>query len=247
MASQTLHLEMLEINGYIKQDMEKEVIKDFGSINCPESWDDITLIQYEKIEEYYSDKDNKFDVLDVIDIFIDKDKDYVMSLPAEFLEIILNKLSFLQTPPKTDKPDNKITIDGETYIINTQEKLKLGEYTSVDNIMKENKHDYASILAVLCRKDGEIYDSKFEAEVFESRKEMFEKQPVTKILSLIGFFINCYMILEVPTLLFSKVEEEANHILQAIKNSTNLGVFKKSYMIWQTKKCLKSIKSIKNT
>lgn len=227
--------------------MEKEIVKDFGNIICPTSWDDVTLAQYEKIERYYEDKEKKFDILDVIDIFIDKDKDYIMSLPSEFLDIILNKLSFLQNQPKIDKPDNKITIDGETYAINTQEKLKLGEYTSVDNIMKGNKHDYASILAVLCRKDGEIYNSKFEAEVFESRKEMFEKQPVVKILTLISFFINCYMILELPTLLSLKVEEEANHILQAIKNSTNLGAFKKSYMIWQTKKCLKSIKSIKNT
>lgn len=225
--------------------MDKDII-DFGEIHCQESWDDVTLAQYQKIEQYYEDKDKKFNVLDVIDIFIDKDKDYIMSLPSEFLEIILDKLSFLQTPPKVEKPTNKIVIDGETYIINTQEKLKLGEFTSVDNIMKGNKHDYASILAVLCRKDGEIYDSKFEAEVFESRKEMFEKQPVTKILSLISFFINCYMILESPTLLSLKVEEEANRILQVIKNSTNLGAFKKLFLIWQTKKCLKSIKSIKN-
>lgn len=224
-----------------------ETIKDYGEIKVPTKWDEISLKQYQKIEEFYEDKNKKFDILDVIDIFIDKDKDYIMSLPSDFLDIILNKLSFLQNQPKIDKPDNKITIDGETYIINVQEKLKLGEFTSVDNIMKGNKHDYASILAVLCRKDGEIYDSKFEAEVFESRKEMFEKQPVTKILTLISFFINCYMVLEIPTLLSLKVEEEANRILQAIKNSTNLGAFKKSYMIWQTKKCLKSIKSIKNT
>lgn len=228
-------------------EIKENNIIDLGEITVPTSWDEITLKKYQEIEKFYEDKDKKFNILDVLDVFINKDKDFIMSLPAEFLEIILNKLSFLQNQPKIGKPDNKITINGETYIINTQEKLKLGEYTSVDNIMKENKHDYASILAVLCRKDGEIYDSKFEAEVFESRKEMFEKQPVVKILTLISFFINCYMILELPTLLSLKVEEGANHILQAIKNSTNLGAFKKSYMIWRTKKCLKSIKSIKNT
>lgn len=226
--------------------MEKEIVKDFGNIICPTSWDDVTLAQYEKIERYYEDKEKKFDILDVIDIFIDKDKDYIMSLPSEFLEIILNKLSFLQNQPKIDKPDNKITINGETYIINTQEKLKLGEYTSVDNIMKGNKHDYASILAVLCRKDGEIYDSKFEAEVFESRKEMFEKQPVVKILTLISFFINCYIVLEKPSQLCSLVEKEIDLTQRAIRNSTKIGAFKKSYMIWQTKKLQKSIKSIRN-
>ena len=228
-------------------EIKENNIIDLGEWIAPTSWEDISLLKYENIERFYADKDEKFDLRHVLHIMCDKTEDEVNALPVEALNIILDKLQFLLTPPKEEKPTNKITIDGEEYIINTQEKLKLGEYTSVDNIMKENKHDYASILAVLCRKDGEIYNSKFEAEVFESRKEMFEKQPVVKILTLISFFINCYMILELPTLLSLKVEEEANHILQAIKNSTNLGAFKKSYMIWQTKKCLKSIKSIKNT
>lgn len=227
--------------------MDKEIVKDFGNIICPTSWDDVTLAQYEKIERYYEDKVKKFNILDVIDIFIDKDKDYIMSLPSEFLEIILNKLSFLQNQPKIDKPDNKITINGETYIVNHQNKLKTGEYIATDTILKDDKHNYAAILAILCRKDGEKYDSMFENEVLEDRIKMFEEQPVTKILPIIAFFLNLSMALNAPTLLSLKVKEEINRIQEHIENLAKNGQVSKRYMRSVTKKLKKLKKSISFT
>lgn len=219
----------------------------FGEIKVPTSWDEVTLSQFQKINEYYQDKDKTFNVVDVIDIFIDKDKDYIMSLPVEFLQIIMEKLSFVTTEPEQKEPTNKIEINGETYQINFMEKLKIGEYVSVDNIIKSDKNDYASILAILCRKDGEIYDSKFEAELFEERKKLFEEQPVTKILPIVSFFLNLYILLVTPSQLFSKVEEELNHIQKSIKTSTEIGVFKKRSLNSQVKKLQKLLKSNKNT
>ena len=219
----------------------------FGEIKVPTSWDEVTLLQFEKINEYYQDKEKTFNVVDVIDIFIDKDKDYIMSLPAEFLEIILDKLSFVTTEPEQKEPTNKIEIDGETYQINFMEKLKTGEYVSVDNIIKSDRNDYASILAILCRKDGEIYDSKFEAELFEERKKLFEEQPVTKILPIVSFFLNLYILSVIPSQLYSEVEEELNHIQKSIKTSTEIGVFKKRSLNSQVKKLRKLLRSNKNT
>lgn len=219
----------------------------FGEIKVPTSWDEVTLLQFEKINEYYQDKEKTFNVVDVIDIFIDKDKDYIMSLPAEFLEIILDKLSFVTTEPEQKEPTNKIEINGETYQINFMEKLKTGEYVSVDNIIKSDRNDYASILAILCRKDGEIYDSKFEAELFEERKKLFEEQPVTKILPIIGFFLNLYILSVIPSQLYFQVEEELNHIQKSIKTSTEIGVFKKRSLNSQVKKLRKLLRSSKNT
>ena len=183
----------------------KEIIKDFGSISVPVSWTDITLAKYQAIERFYEDKDKKFNVIDVLDILINKDKDYIMSLPAEFLEIILNKLQFILTPPKEEKPSNKITIDGEEYIINVQNKLKTGEYIAAETILKDDKQNYAALLAILCRKEGEIYDSKFENEIVEERIKLFEQQPITKILPIIGFFFNFILVSNLPTLLSLKI------------------------------------------
>lgn len=224
-----------------------ENIIDYGSVVVPTDWTQITLKMYSDIEKYYEDKEDNFNVIDVLDILIDKDRDYIQSLPAEFLDTILTHLVFLSTTPEVGEPTNKITIDGEEYSINFMEKLKVGEYVAVDTVLKADKHDYSSILAILCRKKGEIYDSRFEAEEFEKRKEMFEKQSVTKILPIIGFFLNLFIVLERHSQLFTVVEEGINLIQQNIKNSEKIGASKKLYLNWQVKKLKKSLKSIKST
>ena len=219
----------------------------FGDWNVPTSWDGISLKKFQEINKYYSDKDKHFDVREVIHILADKTIDEVNELPAEFLQVIMEKLSFIEKEPEAKEPTNKIEVNNEIYQINFMEKLKTGEYVSVDNILKADKNDYASILAILCRKEGELYDSKFEAELFEQRKKMFEEQPITKILPIVSFFLNLYILLVIPSQLYSEVEEELNHIQKSIKTSTEIGVFKKRSLNSQVKKLQKLLKSNKNT
>lgn len=225
---------------------EKDII-DYGEITVPSSWDDITLEKYQRIEEYYDtiSGDSKFNIMDVLDIMIDKDKDYIMSLPSEFLDMILDKLSFLQTPMKETEPSPQIEIDGELYSVNTQNKLKTGEYIASDTVLKTNKHNYAAILAILCRKEGEIYDSKFENEMVEDRIKMFEKQPITKVMKLIGFFLHCYMTSQMPSLLSSKVLDAIDLTRSSIENSVKDGEMSKRSMRSLMKKLTKLEKSIK--
>ena len=227
--------------------MEEKDIINYGEISVPVSWNDITLKKFSEIERYYADKDRQFNVIDVLDILIDKDKDYIMSLPSEFLNIILQKLSFLQEKPEEREPSNKIVISGETYSVNTMEKLKTGEYVQVDTVLKSDKHNYAAILAILCRKQGEIYDSKFEAEVLEDRIKMFENVPVVEVLPIVSFFLNCYMMSATPSLLYSKVEEAINHIQQNIDSSEKIGASRRFFMNLQMRKLRKSLKSINST
>lgn len=182
----------------------------YGEIKVPTSWDEVTLSQFQKINEYYQDKEKTFNVVDVIDIFIDKDKDYIMSLPAEFLEIILDKLKFLSTEIEAKEPTNKIEINNETYQINFMEKLKAGEYIAVEMATKDNNFNYASVLAILCRKENEIFDSTFENEVLPNRVALFEKQPITKIIPLISFFMNCYILSVLPSQLSIQLKEGIN-------------------------------------
>lgn len=227
--------------------MEDNNIKDFGSVKVPKDWSEIDLNTYQLIEEYYEGKDSGFNVIDVLDILIDKDRDYINSLPAEFLDNILSNLSFFSTTPEVAEATNKIEIDGTTYIINIMEKLKVGEYVAVDTAIKGNKHNYAAILAILCRKEGEKYDSYFENEVLEKRIEMFGKQSIIKILPIIHFFINCYIISHLHTPLYSKVEEAINLTRNNIETSHRNGEISRRCMksaIRKLKKLEKSIKCI---
>lgn len=226
---------------------DNDNIIDYGSWIVPSSWNDITLGVYSEIERYYDGKEEDFDIRKVLHILTNKTEDEINALPAEFLEKILSNLTFLSTQPEVGEPTNKIKIDGEEYVINIMEKLKLGEYVAVDTASKADKHSYASFFAILCRKPGEVYDSHFEAEVFDKRKEMFEKVPVIKILPLVNFFLNCYIMLEAPSQLYSQVENAINHIQQSIENSENLGASKRLYLTLQMKKLRKSLKSIKRT
>jgi hypothetical protein len=226
-----------------------ENIIDFGSISVPKSWGELNLKTFQEIERYYTEQDEEkeFNIIDVLHILIGKDKDYIMSLPSEFMEKIVSQLSWLGEEPKHGEPTNKMKINGEEYIVNFQSKLTFGEYTATEMVRKDNPHNYAAILAILCRKEGEKYDSTFENEVLPSRIEMWEKQPMMKVMPILFFFINLFVTLQMSTQLSSEVEEGLNHIRQSIDNSPKIGVFKKYYLKWRMKTLLKSLKSINYT
>ena len=226
--------------------MDNENVIDFGSWTVPTSWEEITLKQFQEIEKYYSDKDKDFDIRDVLHIFTNKTEDEINALPIVFTNELMNKLMFLKDKPKDYEPSNFIEIDGVRYSINIMEKLKTGEFVAIDTILKSDPHDYISIFAVLCRKDGEIYDSKFEAEEFDKRVELMGKQPAIKMLPLIAFFFNLYIVRMTHSQLYSEVEEGLNLIQQNIDNSENLGVFKRHSLNSQMKKLRKLLKSNKS-
>ena len=227
--------------------MDNENVIDFGKWTVPTSWEEITLKQFQEIEKYYSDKDKDFDIREVLHIFTNKTEDEINALPITFTNELMNKLMFLKDKPKEVEPKAFVEIDGEKYGINVMEKLKTGEFVAIDTILKNDTHDYISIFAVLCRKDGEIFDSKFEAEEFDKRVELMGKQPAIKMLPLIAFFFNLYIVRKTHSQLYSEVEEGLNLIQQSIDNSENLGVFKRRSLNSQMKKLRKLLKSNKST
>lgn len=225
------------------KDNEKDII-DLGSVEVPTSWNDITLKKFQDIERYYDDKDRQFNVIDVLDILIEKDRDYIMSLPEEFLNIILERLAFLQTKPEEKEPRNWVDINGERYTVSTQNKLKVGEYVAADTAMKADKYNYAAILAILCRKDGEVYDSKFENEVLEDRIKMFEDLPVTDVLAIISFFLTLYIASVTPSRLSSTIREGIGLTRNNIETSHKNGELSKHSMRSLMKKLKKLERSL---
>ena len=219
-------------------------IIDLGVWNVPSSWDEVTLKQYQEIERYYEGKEENFDVRKVLHILCNKTEDEINMLPIDFLEKIMVSLSFLQEPIKEEKSRNWIEINGERYTVHTENQLKTGEYIAADTALKGDKHNYAGLLAILCRKDGELYDSKFENEVLEDRIKMWEGVPVTEILPLIGFFFELYITLQMPTLLSSKAMEAIDLTRKDIETLHQNGEISKRYMKSQMKKLRKLEKSI---
>ena len=225
------------------------VEKDFGEWKVPSSWDDLTLGKFQELERLYDgeeDKERKFDVRDVLDLMTDRTKDEINELPIEFTDMLLRKMYWLHEQPDFGKPSNKITIDGVQYTVHNENEMKFGEYVALDTAMKGDKHNYAAMLAILCRKDGEIFDAKFENEILPSRIEFWKNVSVMKVMPIVSFFLELSSMSLQVSQLSSEIQEGINHILKHIETSKRNGVFSALYTKWQVRKLKKLQKSIKN-
>lgn len=220
---------------------------DYGVWNLPKGWDELTLKQFQQIDEYYADKDKEFDVRDVLEVFTDHSRDEVDQLPIEFVESLLEALKWLSEPPQMDEPTHKIKVNGEEYHINFQNKLKTGEFIAVQTLLKGDKYNYAAMLAILCRKEGEVYDSKFENEVLEDRIAMFEKIPMLDAMRVVNFFLSLWLISQNHTQLYSQVEEALNLTqsrIETLQKSGELSKLSTRLLMRKLRKLRKSIKYI---
>ena len=225
------------------------VEKDFGEWKVPSSWDELTLGKFQELERLYDgddDKERKFDVRDVLDLMTDRTKDEINELPIEFTDMLLRKMYWLHEQPDFGKPSNKITIDGVQYTVHNENEMKFGEYVALDTAMKGDKHNYAAMLAILCRKDGEIFDAKFENEILPSRIEFWKNVSVMKVMPIVSFFLELSSMSLQVSQLSSEIQDGINHILKHIETSKRNGVFSALYTKWQVRKLKKLQKSIKN-
>lgn len=217
---------------------------ELGSYNIPSKWEDVTLKQFQQILNLQDKNDN----LAILAIMLGKTKEEIQQLPSKVLTLFYKNLSFFKNEVKVEA-DNKLTINNELYIINDKDNMKVGEYADFNEILQYDRNNYAYMLAILCRKEGEIYDDKYIAEKLEQRKEMFENIPVTEALKTVNFFFQKYISLGMNTEIYSealKVEVE-NLLAENIKSlSKNGRFFKPSNLraIIKLRKLKKQIKSI---
>lgn len=225
------------------------VEKDFGEWKVPSSWDELTLGKFQELERLYDgeeDKERKFDVRDVLDLMTDRTKDEINELPIEFTDSLLRKMYWLHEQPDFGKPSNKITVDGVQYTVHNENEMKFGEYVALDTALKGDKHNYAAMLAILCRKEGEVFDAKFENEILPSRIEFWKNVSVIKVMPIVSFFLELSSMSLQVSQLSLEIQEGINHILKHIETSKQNGVFSALYTKWQMRKLRKLQKSIKN-
>lgn len=232
---------------------EKIVAKDFGSITVPTSWEQITLGQFIKLMRLQEDE-NKTDIslIDIMAVLTGTDKKYIYSLPSDFANTIMAHLLFLNKPLK-EEPKAEVIIDGNLYKINYMEKLKFGEYTDANTVMANDKFDYASLLAILCRREGEIYDDDYIAEHLDERTEMWNNQPITKVYPLVCFFLTLSALSGKHLEHFmTEGEQVIDQLLTHIEDSLRSGAVKKfslSYVKarWKLKKLRKCMSQLSST
>ena len=199
----------------------------FGKVQLPTKWEDITLEQFQELMRIYNEEDR--DILDIVSLFSKKDKKELRQMPAEFVETMIVHLQFMNC--KLDaEPISSIVIDGNLYKLNYMEKLKMGEWVDSETVMQADKYDYSSLLGILCRLDGEVYDDDFIANKLDKRIEMFKQLSITKALGLLNFFLLLKMIYlahSQKSLAVKKGKELAESLVQHIKSSVMDGDGKK--------------------
>lgn len=197
--------------------MDKDNNKiDLGTWNVPTSWEEVTLGMVQRMK-------GKTDIKSIIAAVTDHTMDEVNQLPLNILMKMGDMLTFINTPPTPEQPCNSIMIKNSEYTIHFENELRTGEFIAVDSILRSNPDDTASILAILCRKKDEIYDSNFENTLLEERREMFLNQPIMHVLPLVDFFLALWSASELPFLLYSQLKDQINHMLKNIEISRKNG------------------------
>lgn len=183
---------------------------DFGKWEVPTSWDDVTLRQIQELDALHEAAPS---LTKVVSVLTGKPLEIVEQLPLQFTNSIISKMDFIREQPNVE-PSPSCVIGGERYSVNVTEEMKLGEFVAVEMMLKADKDDAAGILAVVCRKDGELYDSAFENTKLEERKEMFLNAPCTAVLPIVAFFLLQWELSNNVTRRCSVMKEEALNLIQ---------------------------------
>lgn len=157
-------------------------------------------------QEAPNEKDEKYTLTDkdILKIFTNFDISKYDILPVELYESIMSNFAFLIEDMPVMKPSKELYYNDIHFVINDMESLKVKEYEDADMVLRNNPYDYPSLLAILCRECkgkktdhitgqtyliNEDYDTEFANHIFDARRSMFAKMPMTKVMPLISFFL----------------------------------------------------------
>ena len=198
-----------------------------GEYHVAESWEDVTLLQWQNYVRQASNKeDNSVDIISTLETFSDIPRSVINQMPTDLFEKVIGRLKWIAEQPD-QTPSQSVEINGETYLINVMEKLKVKEYLDLNTVIENDKFNYAMIFAILCRKQGEEYDDDFVADKLPERLEMFEQMNCVDGMKLISFFLTCYIELETRSqnsLVVKAIKQDAIELAKNIRSLLKPGV-----------------------
>ena len=193
-----------------------------GQYHVAESWEDVTLLQWQNyVRNASSKEDNSVDIISTLETFSDIPRSVINQMPTDLFESVIGRLKWITEQPD-QTPSQSVEINGETYMINVMEKLKVKEYLDLNTVIENDKFNYSMIFAILCRKQGEEYDEEFIADKLPDRLEMFEQMNCVDGMKLIAFFLTCWVELETRSrnsLVINSIKADAIELVESIKTS----------------------------
>ncbi|MDR2950702.1 MAG: hypothetical protein LBV71_16060 [Prevotella sp.] len=178
--------------------------------NIPSEWSDVKLSQYEKWFE--CDIKEKEDEIAFVSNVSGIDLNLLKTLPLSFYNDLVDIIGF-SLKDANMLPKSNIIIDGIQYSINSRNELTLDEWVDTEAVLKGNDNKLSSVLAIVCRPTGEIYNSNRLSE----RIELYKNITMDKLFPLFSFFLTlkeqyqkimntCLMVQEVTNQLHLHIE-----------------------------------------
>lgn len=196
------------------------------TLHVPDSWQDITLSQYEK---WHAHKPaTKLEYVRYVADVCGIEADVLLDAPSQLFDVVADTISFVFD--NEFEPSNKIEIDSTDYYISFADKLTLGEWVDVDDtIAGDSTTKMADMLAILCRPIGEKYDP----DTAEERKKLFRNITCDKALPLINFFLFKKKQSDAILNHYSTVMAQAGQFLKDTKTFVQSGDGIRRLPIWQ--------------
>lgn len=88
-------------------------------ITIADSWNDITLEQFDQLRAIDTTKDNEEQVIDMVAICSNLTREQVMQMRYSDFVTVSAKLQFLNTQPVTHVPDTELEVDGKKFRVTT--------------------------------------------------------------------------------------------------------------------------------
>lgn len=210
--------------------MQKIAIND-KEYQLPEGWKDINMKLYCRLFYKLQDTNDKMDDAEraiitlrnesiIISRILGEDDDFAGNLPFSIYATIKDKVQFIyEIGGFLDSKIFYINIDGIKYFMPEPNEMSLRQYIDADMIMKqENENQFIELLACLLLpvgKEGKFeYDGKYQDLI-----PKIENMSAEDGLPFIYTFFKKKVLSKKLSEDFSKVQEEANQLVQHIKTS----------------------------
>lgn len=194
-------------------------------VRIPQNWDDITLGQWDQLHSMRP-KTSRERVAYIAQL-CGIDDDLLLSWPAEVFNMIVAHTRFV-FGANPYAPSTEAVIDGTAYSIAVEDSLTLGEWVDADEAQKAGENVLSNVLAIVCRPAGEAYDYKNN----EKRRELFAAQPLSTVLPLLGFFLQCKQLSDKRTKIYSQLAAIRDLLPPSTATLQNLGAGTKLLRIW---------------
>jgi hypothetical protein len=164
--------------------------------NIPESWDEINLDKFIKIQKLIETKQDYEDdiwILKLIEVIIDISEDELNEVPFKELGKLSAAVSNIYNQEIPKSLPKKIIIDDIEYGFVTLDDISTGEYTSIKTIFQkmETSDALPYMLTILIRPIVNDKLEKYNPQVCINRNKLFlEKLMVSHFKGLIDFFLN---------------------------------------------------------